>query len=520
MGRTWDKLLGETERFALRLSLESDPHSGTAATEEEAASWGSFQIWVRGKNICLHNELSESVESVHWYLLPLLEWLVANWDPLFHEERLPVRNRGQDAIESLDATRFAPVSLSQTAAREWEQQWQDWWLRHNIQAARSGGVFPDLAIRRWRDEIEFSWGEPFTPGLPEDMTFSVPSGMTRLPPSEVIDSCHGVIGEAIDVLRQRLPSSQRLAVLRAEFDSLSNASRTDLRLGYLAGLGQGAQDAAQAWRGLRDRFANLPDDARSALMGMDPRPLFVQDPPAAVLMFGGMAPEVAPNDIEQILHLFQQAATDVDRPSIYWQLVSHEELDVTGGGIWAQGEELAEDIFAELGAELTDGIYLDIAAQLDRIGVGRADIKLVDAAIRGLSLAGPHLRPIVAINTGYRWKTGEVSRFTYAHELCHILFDGTRAKRVAVASGPWAPVDVERRANAFAARFLVRPEAVSRLMTQHVLTEADGIRKAAKSIGVSASVFLETLHNMEYLEGADYERLKPVFHWSRLSARN
>lgn len=46
-------------------------------------------------------------------------------------------------------------------------------------------------------------------------------------------------------------------------------------------------------------------------------------------------------------------------------------------------------------------------------------------------------------------------RFTLAHEFCHLLFDRDVGAHLAIASGPWAPHDVERRANAFAAMFLM-----------------------------------------------------------------
>jgi len=40
---------------------------------------------------------------------------------------------------------------------------------------------------------------------------------------------------------------------------------------------------------------------------------------------------------------------------------------------------------------------------------------------------------------------------------CHILFDREYGTKWALASGPWAPRDLERRANAFAAMLLMPP---------------------------------------------------------------
>ncbi len=89
MSVRWERLSGDTDRFAFKIAFHGDPHEGDAATAEHCESWGAFQVWVHGKNLCSHVEEGESVESAHWYLISLLEWLAKNWDPLFHEERLP-----------------------------------------------------------------------------------------------------------------------------------------------------------------------------------------------------------------------------------------------------------------------------------------------------------------------------------------------------------------------------------------------------------------------------------------------
>ena len=48
-----------------------------------------------------------------------------------------------------------------------------------------------------------------------------------------------------------------------------------------------------------------------------------------------------------------------------------------------------------------------------------------------------------------------VQRFTLAHELCHLLLDREYGGELTIASGPWAPLGIEQRANAFAAAFLM-----------------------------------------------------------------
>ena len=71
---------GDPGKFSVSLSFHRDPDDGQGATQEESASWGAFQIWVNGTNLCAHRQANETYDRVNWYLLPLLEWFVENWD--------------------------------------------------------------------------------------------------------------------------------------------------------------------------------------------------------------------------------------------------------------------------------------------------------------------------------------------------------------------------------------------------------------------------------------------------------
>jgi hypothetical protein len=102
---TWERLAGDTDRFAVRLSFEPDPDKDIFEDPAYGGSWGTLQIWADGLNICAHHAAGEPsdelYESVHWYLLPLLEWIAKVWDPLLHEERLPLRNRAATAARAM-----------------------------------------------------------------------------------------------------------------------------------------------------------------------------------------------------------------------------------------------------------------------------------------------------------------------------------------------------------------------------------------------------------------------------------
>ena len=171
MARQREIMVGSRDRFAVKIAFQTDPDRGLAATREHSISWGAIEVWANGHNLCRHLELGESVDAVHWYLLPILRWLASNWDFLLHEERLPGRNAARDAWISMQRTAEPPPALPDDAAEHWEIGWHNWWQRHALQAAREGGLIPNLFVRRWRDLIELSWGDSPIAGIPEGFTF-------------------------------------------------------------------------------------------------------------------------------------------------------------------------------------------------------------------------------------------------------------------------------------------------------------------------------------------------------------
>ena len=185
-----------------------------------------FELWVEGRNICAQTEEGESLTAVHWYLLPLFEWLVENWDPLLHEERLPIEVAGATAVGSLRNTAYAAVDQHSTGAAGW----QAWWSRHSLAAARAGGLFLEVVLRRWRDQVEVSWDSLFIPGAPRTLAFSVPQGAVRLPPAEVAEPLATVLRAVLAELAARCPGSARIGQLQTTLAGLEGQDRSERSL--------------------------------------------------------------------------------------------------------------------------------------------------------------------------------------------------------------------------------------------------------------------------------------------------
>ena len=294
MGTTKVILEGDTSRFALGVAFQKDPDDGAGATREEALSWGGFQIWVEGQDLCMHREGDTIVDRAHWYLVPLFEWFSACWDHLFHEERLPNRVAGGDSWKSLQATARSPLALNEDREEAWDAEWQQWWFRHSLLAFRHGGLFPEVLFRRWRDRVEISWGQRRLAGQPDHFRFLAGEGFARWRslrwPSRSIRSCC-----RWPTTLPQAPDSERFMKFREGLQSLQ-VQRTTKRIALLAGLGSTIDEQEKRWREVTARLAINPLAAKAANSGIGETDLFLAGSCQAALMFGSVAPTVDADD--------------------------------------------------------------------------------------------------------------------------------------------------------------------------------------------------------------------------------
>jgi hypothetical protein len=155
MNVTWRHLVGSTERFAIGISLIADPHEGQGASTAMAASWGEFTFFVEGKNLSEAKDSSGvHIEGVHWYLLPLLQFFIENWESILHQGRLPrVARRGTFASTQMANIEVPPPTLRDDAAFDWNEDWWTFYSQHCLASARDGGIFPNIWLRRLGDDI-------------------------------------------------------------------------------------------------------------------------------------------------------------------------------------------------------------------------------------------------------------------------------------------------------------------------------------------------------------------------------
>jgi Zn-dependent peptidase ImmA (M78 family) len=492
---------GVPGRFALDLRLLPDPDPETMAPASSTGSWGQWRLWVNGLNLAEHRltvATGQTVRSdcVTWYLAPLLRWLAGNWTPLLHEERLPSLVRGartgRDAYLAIagtwmdDALVFTP--------------WQVWAARHSLRWAAEGGLLPDVFLRRLGDDIEFSWGDRWQPGG-EAADYVIEPGIAHCAVIDVAAALDRALAWA--VREPALAAQSWHACFRDAAAARPGATAADTCVawyldrqempGRLTTLFHGA--VAKVGGGAR---ALLRQAVRShALSPLSP----------AVAMFGALSPDISDTAAVELLAAATASRAGAEAPhpmDKYVRIAPAWRADRP----WEDGYRLALDLTDDLDWN-RQAVPVDLDALLDRLQVTRRETKLGPEGPLGVALAGPDLAPTILVNADRavnRHVHGR--RFTLAHELCHLLYDRDRARRVTHTSTPWAPVMVEQRANAFAAMLLM-PHAAVRLAfnVKGRWVELADVQDLAQTLEVGVRAAIQHLANLGEITRDDRERL-------------
>ncbi len=507
--REWT--FGQRSQFALSIALSPDPDGGQAATIANTLSWGSFEIWVNGLNLCKHQDQGVTLDSVSWYLYPLFDWLVQSWDFLLHEERLPNRNDDRDAWLAMHRRADAPPAMDETASEQWDANWSEWWRRHCLLAARDGGLFPRVFIRRFRDTIEFSWGPGPIAGQPEHYFFHASHGYARID-TKLVDQCLcDILDSVTSYLAREAPEVDEFQELKRAYKKIVDGQRSRQRLAIACGfVDQGRAD--------EDRFVELARpfekeeiDARwyTFIEGNYSSSMVERLPPVA-LMFGCLSPTIKLDDVKTITHEIVNACRDgMESPKMQKHILE-KPIRSTLQQPWDEGYELAETLHESLEIQVINDGSVDIESLYSYLGVRVSEIDLSDKTIRAVSMAGEHMTPTVAINMAYASQEAHVKRFTFGHELCHLLHDRSYGTDLVIASGPWAPVDLEKRANAFAAMFLMPAELIEELSVsrQQNFEQARDVWSTANQLRVGYSALVEHLYNLSFISELTRDRLR------------
>lgn len=484
---------GDPAQFEIAARWSPDTETRDSLPLLEGWSTGDFRITVCGQVLTAHRLHGKRHDSLAWYLSPIVDWLIRNWTSLLHEERYawPDKSGQPAAVAALTALEQT-IAATDEADRRTYATVHAWWSRHALRAADSSAIYPDVYLRRCGDDIEVSWLSRQPEFAPADFSLTIAPGYALLPVRAVAEPLWKFLAWATETARPVTTADQQvIAGLVTRFEALSATPLSQLEQSYVG-----------------ERVYDLLEQARASLH-LDNDSVAAADLPviesldSAVLMFGGLNVDLDKTDIENLLKFLAARRGQIESEALS-SLVHNPEND-TWSLPYQEGYRLADECREELDIG-PDQIRVDMAEVMATLNIPVEDQALESAAIRGVAVAGKGYGPAILVNTSSVYNQNEAGRrFTLAHELCHVLYDRTRARKLSHLSGPWASARIEKRANAFAAMFLAPPWSI-----RHRLDDVspESVRKLAGEVGMGMTALVEHLYNVDLITDAQREVLR------------
>jgi hypothetical protein len=364
-----------------------------------------------------------------------------------------------------------------------ESQWYAWGQRHSLRACASGGIFPNVYIRGAGDKVEFSWGNANFSGYPNNLYFTVPSGTTLLSRNYVSPVLKDFVSAATRELSLKNSVSERINALETTISSIECSDEKYIEWMIPAVCEQ------------HIKFSELLALIKERMPDME----FSSGIPAPVLMFGSCSPNIQRIDIDKILNGIQITSAK-DEFGDYASSIPF----LSGEQPYMSGYSAAEDFLEKYPH---GGDFIDIESILEHFSIKTMQENFLDGTIRGIALTGNKLAPTVSVNINNSHNRSDTGRrYTLAHEFCHLLHDRQYVSEVGIVSGPWAPMRVEQRADAFAAMLLMPIEYIKHLKGRTI--EFADVQETATQLCVGKSALIEHLHNLGFMSMPERDALR------------
>lgn len=493
---------GDPQRFEIAVRWTSDSEPRARRPAAYGWSMGDLRLTVADRVLTRFSRRGTQQGHVGWYLAPMFDWLASNWAALLHEEDFAWPERsGAPAIIACHRALDQTIGLRDPAGRARYKAAQAWYHRHALRSAAEGGLFPDLFIRRFVDDIELSWSAEAPLFAPDGFAFAIEPGVARL----TLDDVAGPLWAALQWVAANPPP---------ELDDHDRQSWQSLAgmIAAIPAMGRAALDSAYVdTRILELVKESLARIGRPELMAEDvtPQRPYVRELSPAVAMFGGVSPQLGESDVGRLCALLAERMPGHD--SVELRALVEGNTDTRLGVPHEDAYAFAEEFLEYLGLP-GEHDWIDVRAIVARLGVDVLEQALDTDSIRGVALAGGKVTPTILINTTSPFNDGEYGkRFTLAHELCHVLYDRSRARRVTHVSGRWVAPGIERRANAFAAYFLMPRALVVKGWQDRLVAEKAGFVAFADSLRVNETALIEHLYNLDLIDELARQRLRTKF---------
>jgi Zn-dependent peptidase ImmA (M78 family) len=497
---------GQADKFEIVIGWAEDAEPLARRPLGHGWSMGHLELTVAGISLTASRVTNDRQSCVGWYLAPMLNWLATNWVSLLHEEDFAWTTK--DAAPAAVACRRALdfwIGSKDEDGRNCYRRTQAWYQRHGLRNAAAGGLFPDLFIRRFADDIELSWsGEPPL-FAPEGLIFESGAGVSRLGVEDVAEPLWRVLQWA----KNNPPALD--ASIQKHWEELCR------KIDIIVHLGPSNFESAVVAEELLARVrASFEKIHKEELLDehLDPQHPYVKALSPAVAMFGGVNPALSDKDIDTLRDLLVSVEGGQDGQRLDALVRNRRRLPI-GGVPHEDGYQFAEDLLEDIDKEVNTAApsgFVNLLSICDYLEIEIDERNLETESIRGVALAGEGFRPLISVNLASVFNGTEYGqRFTIAHEFCHILFDRTRARRIAHITGPWAAAGIEKRANAFAAYLLMPRELIREYLNAIQGIDEPAVRELAARLRVSGSALIEHLYNLDFIDEIRREELRPLF---------
>jgi hypothetical protein len=484
---------GDPALFEIAARWSDDAEPRERRPREGGWSTGDLQLTVGHHVLTARRHNGSENSYIAWYLFPLLDWLLSHWTSMLHEEAYAWPEKtGAPAASAVFAALGQYIASSDEIERKTYRDVQAWWMRHALRAADPSALYPDVCLRRLGDDIEISWAGRQPVHAPEGFALTSSPGFATFAVAVVATPLWRFMEWALRTAHVETAADRSaLETLKRRFNGLKQTPLSELELAHL-----------------RTGVQALFRQAKQAV-GLQGSSVRVQGIPAietldhAVLMFGGLSPSIGSQDAGQLLRFLDQHRHGEETAALM-ALVDDRRSNLAVAP-YHEGYELGEDVRDELGIPAAER-DVNVRRCLRDLGITVEEVTLESDSVRGVAIAGPGYSPAILVNMTSRFnKTWEGRSFTLAHELCHILFDRTRAKGLSHVSGPWTSLRTEQRANAFAAMFIASRSAVRAVFREYGV---EGTKLAAQALQLSHSAFIEHLYNLGLIDDGVREQLR------------
>jgi len=494
-------VFGAPERFEIAVRWTRDAESRAHRPAAHGWSMGDLRITVANRTLTHSSRGGRQQKHVGWYLGPVFDWIASNWVDLLHEEDFTWRERsGAPAVVACHRALDRTIGEKDPIGRASYRSTQAWYLRHALRSASEGGLFPDLFIRRLADDIELSWSSEPPTFAPDGIGFAVEPGQARFPVEDVAGPLFDVLTWAAsqppDLAEDDRPLWRSLA---DKIDTISALNASTFNGAYVNGRILEMVENSLECIGKLDLIGEIVGPEQPYIRRLSP----------AVAMFGGVSPDLSEQDVDFLCRLLAERAHGGDS-LILRDLVSASQ-STTLGVPHEDGYSFAEEFLDTIGMP-GDHDWIDVRGIADYLSIDVQETELETNSIRGVAIAGHDFTPTILINLRSPFNLNENGRrYTIAHELCHILHDRSRARRVTHVSGPWVAPGIERRANAFAAYLLMPRELLVRVWRPEFEGDRLAFEKFASCLRVNETALIEHIYNLRLIDDLAREKLRAAF---------